>query len=261
MSRPVLAALLLLWAPVAVCAQQGETKPAATQQDPDAAYQELAKAYNKAIADWQTEQRAAVKKAQAAGEAIPAIAMTPPTREFIARAQELAAEYEGKDDAVRFLCFILKNASSERNAVKWAVQTLASDHAMSPAIGLALDHIGNAVRFGAKDPAMQLLDEVAGNHKDADTMAHALVVRGTMRLQAAETDEQRKEAEHDLRQVASVTKNEDLLQQAKDALFEIEHLQIGCTAPDIVAKDVDGVDFKLSDYRGKVVLLDFWGFW
>jgi peroxiredoxin len=31
--------------------------------------------------------------------------------------------------------------------------------------------------------------------------------------------------------------------------------------PDIVAKDTDGVDFKLSDYRGKVVLLDFWGFW
>ena len=25
--------------------------------------------------------------------------------------------------------------------------------------------------------------------------------------------------------------------------------------------DLDGVEFKLSDYRGKVVFLDFWGDW
>ncbi|MDP6424698.1 MAG: redoxin domain-containing protein [Planctomycetota bacterium] len=32
-------------------------------------------------------------------------------------------------------------------------------------------------------------------------------------------------------------------------------------APDIVGKDIDGHTFKLSDYRGKVVVLDFWGDW
>jgi hypothetical protein len=32
-------------------------------------------------------------------------------------------------------------------------------------------------------------------------------------------------------------------------------------APDIEGADVDGKSFKLSDYRGKVVLLDFWGHW
>ncbi|HCI91164.1 MAG TPA: thiol-disulfide oxidoreductase, partial [Verrucomicrobiales bacterium] len=36
---------------------------------------------------------------------------------------------------------------------------------------------------------------------------------------------------------------------------------IGCTAPDIVGKDHDGKEFKLSDYRGKAVLVDFWGIW
>lgn len=37
--------------------------------------------------------------------------------------------------------------------------------------------------------------------------------------------------------------------------------QIGQVAPEIVAEDLDGQTFKLSDYRGKVVLLDFWGNW
>ena len=49
--------------------------------------------------------------------------------------------------------------------------------------------------------------------------------------------------------------------RAAGFLFELDHLQVGMVAPDIEAKDQDGVAFKLSDYRGKVVLLDFWGFW
>jgi hypothetical protein len=38
-------------------------------------------------------------------------------------------------------------------------------------------------------------------------------------------------------------------------------LEVGNRAPDFEAKDIEGVAFKLSDYRGKVVVLDFWGFW
>ena len=38
-------------------------------------------------------------------------------------------------------------------------------------------------------------------------------------------------------------------------------LAIGKVAPEISGEDVDGVKFKLSDYRGKVVVLDFWGDW
>jgi hypothetical protein len=35
----------------------------------------------------------------------------------------------------------------------------------------------------------------------------------------------------------------------------------GMTAKEIEGEDIDGQRFKLSDYRGKVVLLDFWGHW
>jgi hypothetical protein len=46
--------------------------------------------------------------------------------------------------------------------------------------------------------------------------------------------------------------------QARAELYEFRHLCVGKEAPDIEGEDQDGKRFKLSDYRGKVVLLDFW---
>jgi len=50
-------------------------------------------------------------------------------------------------------------------------------------------------------------------------------------------------------------------QLAGRELFEMRYLQPGKVAPDIVGEDIDGKPMKLRDFRGKVVLLDFWGFW
>ncbi len=49
---------------------------------------------------------------------------------------------------------------------------------------------------------------------------------------------------------------------AKDKLDALRHpILVSKPAPEIEAEDIDGKKFKLSDYRGKVILLDFWGNW
>ncbi len=48
---------------------------------------------------------------------------------------------------------------------------------------------------------------------------------------------------------------------AEAVLFSLKYLSIGKTAPDIEGEDMDGEEFSLSEYRGKVVMLDFWGDW
>jgi hypothetical protein len=47
-------------------------------------------------------------------------------------------------------------------------------------------------------------------------------------------------------------------EKAQSELFAIRRLSVGCEAPEIEGTDQEGKDFKLSDYRDKVVLLDFW---
>ncbi len=55
----------------------------------------------------------------------------------------------------------------------------------------------------------------------------------------------------------AVTTQETLANIAKRELAEIRSLSVGKTAPEIVGDDVQGKPMKLSEFRGKVVLLDF----
>lgn len=49
--------------------------------------------------------------------------------------------------------------------------------------------------------------------------------------------------------------------QARGSLFELAHLMPGKLAPDIAGKDLDGRPMKLSEFRGRVVAISFWGDW
>jgi len=44
-------------------------------------------------------------------------------------------------------------------------------------------------------------------------------------------------------------------------LNEIRNLGVGKPSPEISGADLDGKPFKLSDYKGRVVVVDFWGDW
>lgn len=49
--------------------------------------------------------------------------------------------------------------------------------------------------------------------------------------------------------------------RARSRLFQLENLVVGKVVPDFSSPDAEGAEIKLSDYRGKVVLISFWGYW
>ena len=50
-------------------------------------------------------------------------------------------------------------------------------------------------------------------------------------------------------------------EQARGDLFRLHHLEPGCTVPEIDGEDIDGRPMKLSEFRGKVVVISFWASW
>ena len=52
-----------------------------------------------------------------------------------------------------------------------------------------------------------------------------------------------------------------MTEAARTQLIEVRYLAVGRVAREIKGVDLDEVKFKLSDYRGRVVVLSFWGHW
>jgi hypothetical protein len=169
-----------------------------------------------------------------------------------------------------------------------AAELLVEHHLESPALREAM------VAFERQSAdGRSFLEAIIEGHPDADVQARArftlaanLLVRAeeAARLQAstaggvavdgapaglAELDPAaaRRESEELLETLVQegpavdLGRRGSLLEVAEGQLYELRHLQIGMVAPEIEGQDLDGVAFKLSDYRGKVVVLDFWGNW
>ena len=62
-------------------------------------------------------------------------------------------------------------------------------------------------------------------------------------------------------QYGDVKRGGTLQEETEKELYALRNLAIGKTAPDIAGEDVLGKPLKLSDYRGKVVLVVFWASW
>jgi AhpC/TSA family len=50
----------------------------------------------------------------------------------------------------------------------------------------------------------------------------------------------------------------DVRNAAAREIYRFRHLRIGQPAPELVGEDIDGMPIRLSDFRGKVVVLSFW---
>jgi peroxiredoxin len=61
--------------------------------------------------------------------------------------------------------------------------------------------------------------------------------------------------------LTALQRSSELKEAAAKTQFMMSALSVGKVAPEITGRDLNGVPFSLSDYRGKIVLLTFSGDW
>jgi hypothetical protein len=215
----------------------------------------------------------------------------PDAKAFGTRAIELADKYKG-DETLRVLAYATANFG-DKDTMKAVAERVEKDHIKSPALGDVLENARALTGALGVEGASKLLDRVIAENTHALPKAWAKYWQGqsqqqnARRMQSTLSRPEKKDATDEDKAKAKVEKEkaaEEMpkAQAAADKLFaeaaalaagtphidrigapvfEKERLQVGMQVPDIVGEDVDGVVFKLSEYRGKVVLIDFWGFW
>jgi len=229
-------------------------KPAA---DP---FFDLVKQYDSATKEWRDERRAAAKESKEKEDEVKA---RHPVREYWPRFEALLRGGDG-----RGLVWMAQNAddkfesSDEIRARKTEfVARLFKEYA--DAAWAATDLVALIPRQRSwfdEEWVRTKLDELATKSKTPDVSAAAyyeLARRLNGSRSSAEDKARAAELFEKIERDYAGTAAAKTLAVKQDA----GGYEVGGTPDDFEATDADGVKFKLSDYRGKVVMLDFWGFW
>lgn len=206
-----------------------------------------------------------------------------PTEKFLERFQRYAKKHAGKPEAIVALVWIMGAGANvspdepqEESLAKAALDRLIEDHAAQPEVKDVLPDLrwasySWAFHIAGKDRLVAFYEKVIEKNKNKDAAAGATFNLAFTLHQASqrrdedlddkarETDKTR--AAQLFRELARQFPDTEPAKEAEGYVFELERLQIGMVAPDFVGKDADGKQIKLSQFRGQVVVLTFWGFW
>jgi hypothetical protein len=240
--------------------------------------------------DAQNAYRTALKDAKTAEEKRKvAEEMFPRPDKFAERLLQLAAKHPKDPAAVDALVWVVNNAGTAILPVgakpdapppakpprERALEILSRDYITSDKLVPLADRLGSG-SDAAGVKLLHLLVEKNPNRDVQGTAIMSLALRlktEALRGRRQNIDEKKcaqleKDAEQlfervvkEYGDVKKELRKTTLGKLAEPELFELRNLSIGKTVPDIEADDLDGKAFKLSEYRGKVVMLDFWGHW
>lgn len=99
-----------------------------------------------------------------------------------------------------------------------------------------------------------LMDSLFARHSDSPVSAYLFVRNLLSRLDYASVKAYRDRLDASL-------EGTEYVRQIDAQLALLSRLQVGAEAPDFTLPDAEGNDVRLSSFRGKYVLIDFWASW
>lgn len=244
-------------------AQEGGTEP--RDPTPLEAVENLKARYSRLRAELNEKMRAAgsPKKRQVIWDGRPTRA-----EDWTPKFWPIAEEHPGTEAAFQALLWI-RNHGSNVEESRRALDLLLRDHMHNKGLGAACKRFAGAPRPSTGSGDLAVMRRIRKESPHAAVRGEVgFYLAKCLREKDPDAHEDEiisllEEAVKHCGEVPGAWPNKDrpLSESARALLFEFRNLRIGKEIPDIVGKDIDGEPMKLSDYRGKVVLLDFWGHW
>ncbi len=180
-----------------------------------------------------------------------------PRPDFAPRFLALSRRGKGTELGFKITCSLAGGQGLGKEDHRAVLHELETTYVAFPKLESQLCLLLNAGYSAGYDEVARVLSSIAAAAPGRGVKAAAGFTLGELRERSNEP-ERAKEA---FRAVASDFASTPWAAKARARIFVLEHLALGMVAPDFEAEDEKGEKFKLSDYRGKVVVLDFWGFW
>jgi hypothetical protein len=203
------------------------------------------------------------RKAKKTGKPVPekwrgSLDLSSFTPRFLAKAKA----YSGKDEAILFLKEIFWFDRHQKTQKK-VMDILLRDYGKSPKMEEFALFLGGLYNMIGPEKVEKVMDVLLRKNPHPEVRASVLWSKASVMLGSRPkvSELKKNEAKGLLKKLIQMAPRSKAAQLARDRLFSMENLQVGMPAPDIVGKDLDGKAFRLSDYKGKVILLDFWGDW
>jgi len=238
----------------------------AQAETPTARFARLEAAAQAAQEAWRERLSELRKAAADGGPPVPEEAWTSPLIEFVPSFAAGARDHAGTADAVPFLVWLASNAvhlpEPSGEVGKGALRELLSNHAAAPELAEVTMLLGRLGSYFGAEQARELLARVEEATPSATVRGWAVYARLTPTLDGAAVDsEEFLAAKAELLAALEGVEDSWLKTEAGNKIEVRERFSIGMVAPDIQGVDLDGTAFRLSDYKGKVLFVDFWGDW
>ena len=245
----------------------------------DDEFDELQRGFDAARQQFFKDYQAAVQKAKESGAtSMPAFNMSDAAfiKEYKPRFQAYAKKHAGKPAAIPALVWMIEAEQTPPGApsddAKAALAALRKEHAAQPELATPLEELQYTFWRVGRAPMIEFFETVLTENKDSAARAAAAFNLAFTLYSTAESDADAPEALRGkpddaerakklFREIAKDYKGTPAAEKADGYVWELDHLQLGMVAPEIEGKDADEKTIKLTQYRGNVVVIDFWGFW
>ena len=190
-------------------------------------------------------------------------------KELTDAAEQFIAAHPNTEEALTVKLWCLRECWWEREAgtMEDSASKLLEDILAHHAASKQLWKIADSAFLWTGERRTAVLERLLKESPQAEVQAATLLALGTSELRArdeAARKRGRERMERLGRDFARLPSKYTTYGELADAVLHphaAADLAAGRAAPEIVGIDVEGLPLKLSDFKGRVVLLDFWGDW